>query len=240
VLERLVQVAIRAEPESEPRLPLSRERVLRAAVKIADQSGIESLTMRRLAEDLGAEAMSLYYHVANKEDVLDGIADAVVAEINDVVGAIDAPSAGANWKTAVRRRILTAREVLLRHPWAPRVFESRTNTSLAVLLYYDGLLALMRDGGFSYDTIHHALHALGSRALGFSQELFDPSGGTGSDASAAELQSMARQIPHLVGMLAEVAHDDPDSTLSWCDDQAEFEFGLDLVLDGLDKLREIG
>ncbi len=227
----------RAEPGSQPRLPLSRERVLRAAIRIADASGIESLTMRRLAEELGAEAMSLYYHVASKEDLLDGVADAIVAEINDVVGTIDVPAAGASWKTAVRRRILSARQVLLRHPWAPRVFETRTSTSPAVLLYYDGLLGLMRDGGFSYDLIHHALHALGSRALGFTQELFDPSGGTGDEEAAAALESMAGQIPHLVGMLMEVAHDDPDSTLGWCDDQTEFEFGLDLILDGLDTMR---
>ena len=227
----------RAEPASEPRLPLSRERVLRAAVKIADEGGIEALTMRRLAEDLGTEAMSLYYHVASKELVLDGIAELVVAEINDVVGMIDEPSAGARWKTAVRRRILAAREVLLRHPWAPRVFETRTSASPAVLLYFDGLLGLMRDGGFSYDLIHHAMHALGSRALGFTQELFDPSGGDGGDEADAELESMASQIPNLVGMLMEVAHDDPDSTLGWCDDQTEFEFGLDIVLDGLDKKR---
>ena len=227
----------RAEPASEPRLPLSRERVLRAAVKIADEGGIEALTMRRLAEDLGAEAMSLYYHVASKELVLDGIAELVVTEINDVVGMIDEPSAGARWKTAVRRRILAAREVLLRHPWAPRVFETRTSASPAVLLYFDGLLGLMRDGGFSYDLIHHAMHALGSRALGFSQELFDPGGGDGGDEAAAGLESMASQIPNLVGMLMEVAHDDPGSTLGWCDDQTEFEFGLDLILDGLDKKR---
>jgi AcrR family transcriptional regulator len=230
-------VVTRAEPGSQPRLPLSRERVLRTAIKIADQSGIESLTMRRLADELGAEAMSLYYYLASKEDLLDGIADAVVAEINDVVGAIEVPSAGANWKTAVRRRILSAREVLLRHPWAPRVFETRTSTSLAVLLYYDGLLRLMTDGGFSYDLIHHAMHALGSRALGFSQELFDPSAGT-SDEETAALEGMAGQIPHLVAMLMEVAHDDPDSTLGWCDDQTEFEFGLDLILDGLDQMRK--
>lgn len=228
----------RAEPGSQPRLPLSRERVLQAAIKIADSSGIESLTMRRLAEELGAEAMSLYYYLANKNDLLDGIADAVVAEINDVAGTIDAPSAGANWKTAVRRRILSAREVLLRHPWAPRVFETRTSTSQAVLLYYDGLLGLMRDGGFSYDLIHHALHALGSRALGFSQELFDPSAGTSDEETAAALEGMADKIPHLVAMFMEVAHDDPDSTLGWCDDQTEFEFGLDLILDGLDKMRK--
>ncbi len=212
--------------------------MLRAAIKVADSSGIESLTMRRLAEELGAEAMSLYYYVASKEDLLDGIGDAVVAEINEVVGTIDATSAGATWKTAVRQRILSAREVLLRHRWAPRVLETRTSTSLAALLYYDGLLRLMRDGGFSYDLIHHALHALGSRALGFTQELFDPSGGTGDEETAAMLESMASQIPHLVAMFMEVAHDDPGSTLGWCDDQTEFEFGLDLILDGLDTMRK--
>jgi len=228
----------RAEPGSQPRLPLSRERVLRAAVKIADSGGIEALTMRRLAEDLGAEAMSLYYHVANKEDVLDGIADTVVAEINDVVRKIDGPSTGVRWKAAVRRRILAAREVLLRHPWAPGVFETRTSTSPVVLLYYDGLLKLMRDGGLSYDLIHHALHALGSRALGFAREMFDPGRGTDGEQASAALESMADKIPHLAGMFTEVAHDDPDYTLGWCDDRAEFEFGLDLILDGLDRMRD--
>jgi AcrR family transcriptional regulator len=212
--------------------------VLRAAVKIADQNGIESLTMRRLADDLGAEAMSLYYYVASKEELLDGIADAVVAEINDAVAVIDVPAAGASWKAAVRQRILAAREVLLRHRWAPRILETRTSTSMSVLLYYDGLLRLMRNGGFSYDLIHHSLHALGSRALGFSQEMFDPSGGTSDEETAAALESMASQIPHLVAMFMEVAHDDPASTLGWCDDQTEFEFGLDLILDGLDEMRK--
>lgn len=229
-------VATRAEPGSAPRAPLSRERVLRAAIRIADESGIGSLTMRRVAEDLGAEAMSLYYHVASKDDLLDGIADAVVAEINDAVGALGVPSAGAPWKAAARQRILAARQVLLRHPWAPHVFETRTSTSLAVLHYYDGLVRLMRDGGFSWDLIHHATHALGSRALGFSQELFDPGSGS-TDDQAAALEGLASQIPYLAGMLMEVAHDDPDSTLGWCDDQTEFEFGLDVILDGLDRKR---
>ena len=233
-------VATRAEPGSVPRTPLSRERVLRAAIKIADESGLESLTMRRLAEDLGAEAMSLYYHVANKESLLDGIADAVIAEINEAVDALDVPSAGDAWKAAVRQRILTARTVLLRHRWAPRVLETRTSTGIAALLYIDGLLRLMRDGGFSYDQIHHALHALGSRALGFAQEMFEPSAGTTDEAGAAALAGLAEQIPHIVGMVMEVAHDDPDSTLGWCDDQTEFEFGLDIILDGLDRMREAG
>ena len=212
--------------------------MLRAAVDVADRGGIESLTMRRLAEELGAEAMSLYYHVANKEAVLDGIVDVVAQEINDAVDQIDVSATGAAWKAAARKRILAARQVLLRHPWAPRVLETRTTMSTAILRYHDGLVGLMRAGGFSYDQIHHAMHALGSRALGFTQELFDPSEGAGDDDAAAALESMADQVPHLAGMLMEIAHDDPDSTLGWCDDQTEFEFALDLILDGLDRIRE--
>ena len=236
--KEVMQVATQAESRSAPRIPLSRPRVLRAAVKVADQGGIESLTMRRLAEELGAEAMSLYYHVANKEDVLDGIVDVIAREINHVVDQIDAPSTGPQWKTAVRRRILSAREVLLRHPWAPVLFENRASTSQAIMRYYDGLLGLLRDGGFSYDLAHHALHVLGSRALGFAQELIDPGDAASGDEVTAGLDDMADQFPHLVGMLMEVAHDDPESTLGWCDDQTEFEFALDLILDGLDRARQ--
>jgi AcrR family transcriptional regulator len=212
--------------------------VLWAAVKVADDGGIESLTMRRLAEELGAEAMSLYYHVANKEDVLDGMIDVVAREINDVVDRIEAPSTGPEWKTAVRRRILSARQVLLRHPWAPGLLETRAGTSQAILRYYDGLVGLLRHGGFSYDLTHHALHVLGSRALGFAQELFEPGDTAGGEEATAALESMAGQFPHLTGMMIEVAHDDPDSTLGWCDDQTEFEFALDLILDGLDRTRQ--
>jgi AcrR family transcriptional regulator len=233
-----MRVATQAEPAPERRIPLSRERVLRAAVRVADERGIESLTMRRLAEELGSEAMSLYYHVTNKEDVLDGVVDLIAREINDVVDRIDVPSKGADWKKAVRQRILSARDVLLRHPWAPRVFETRTNMSPAVVRYHDGLVGLMRDGGFSFDLAHHALHALGSRALGFTQELFDPRGASGGPDSNAMLETLADEVPHLVAMMTEIAHDDPDSTLGWCDDQTEFEFALDLILDGLDRMRE--
>jgi AcrR family transcriptional regulator len=211
--------------------------VLEAAIKVADEGGLEAVTMRRLADEVGAEAMSLYYHVAKKDDILDGIVDVIVTEINEVVSRIDMPAAGANWKNAVRRRILAARQVLLRHPWAPQVLETRTTMSMPVLRYHDELLGLMREGGFSYGVAHHALHALGSRALGFSQELFDPGDSAGDDAATAP-DDLASQFPHLAGMLMEVAHDDPESTLGWCDDQTEFEFGLDLILDGLDRLRD--
>jgi AcrR family transcriptional regulator len=220
------------------RVPLSRERVLRAAVRVADESGIEAVTMRRLADELGAEAMSLYYHVANKEDILDGVVDVVATEINDVVDGLARPVTGAAWKAAARQRILAARQILLRHPWAPAVFETRSTVSPGILRYYDGLLGLMRDGGFTYDQAHHALHALGSKALGFSQELFTPAAGAGDNPDPAAMEAMAAMYPHLAGMMADIVHDDPDSTLGWCDDQAEFEFGLDLLLDGLERIRE--
>ena len=234
-----MSVVTQAEPAPQPRTPLSRDRVLRAAVGIADEQGIAALTMRRLADVVGAEAMSLYYHVSNKEALLDGVADVILREINDAVDRLDVPSNGPDWKKAVRQRILSAREVLLGHPWAPGVFESRTAASPELLRYHDGLIGLMRDGGFSNDLAHHALHALGSRALGFNQELFVPNTGPPSaEEATAGLESMAAQLPNLVGMLMEVAHEDPDSTLGWCDDQFEFEFGLDLILDGLDQLRQ--
>jgi AcrR family transcriptional regulator len=216
-----------------PRTPLSRDRVLRAAVEIADADGLEAVTMRRIGEALGAEAMSLYYHVANKNDLLDGIVDVLMDELTEAVGrdvVVD-----TDWKAALRHRILTARQIMLRHPWAPRLLESRRTMRPAVVLYHDRLVGLMRAGGFSYDLAHHALHALGSRALGFSQELFDPAAGAG-DESERMLEDYADRLPNLVGMLTEIAHDDPDNTLGWCDDQAEFEFALDLILDGLERL----
>lgn len=230
-------MSTQAGQEPEPRVPLSRQRVLQAAVRLADEGGIESLTMRRLADELSAEAMSLYYHVDNKEDVLDGMVDVVASEINEAVSQVSVPSKGAGWKPAVRQRALSARQVFLRHPWAPALFETRASASPAILQYLDGLVGLMRDGGFSFDQAHHALHALGSRAVGFSQELFNPGDSAGGEADTAAMQTMAGQLPNLVGMLMEIVHDDPGSTLGWCDDQTEFEFGLDIILDGLDRIR---
>ncbi|WP_285100778.1 TetR/AcrR family transcriptional regulator C-terminal domain-containing protein [Promicromonospora sp. MEB111] len=234
-----------------PRTTLTRARVLESAVALADRDGLGALTMRSLARELGIEAMSLYHHVASKEDLLDGVVDVVAAEIQDAVALLDplpddAPPSG--WKPAMRRQILTARAVLLRHPWASTVLETRTSFSLHIVRYCDSLLGLMRHGGFSWDLVHHAMHALGSRAFGFSQELFEPDGATAGsaagggaregadDEATALLQQMADQVPHMVEMLAEVAHDEPGATLGWCDDQTEFEFGLDLILDGLDRL----
>ena len=222
---------------TQARLPLSRERVMRAAVDVADAEGIAAVSMRRIGQELGVEAMSLYNHVAGKEALLDAMVDQVAAEILAAVTLPDAPDPAEDWRGALRARALAAREVMLRHRWAPGVLETRTTMSLDIVRYFDGVVAILRAGGFSNDLTHHSLHALGSRVIGFSQELFDPGDAAAGDASEELLAAMATQIPHLVAMLGEVAHDDPGSTLGWCDDQSEFEFGLDVVLDGLERRR---
>ncbi|WP_119697247.1 TetR/AcrR family transcriptional regulator C-terminal domain-containing protein [Microbacterium halotolerans] len=214
---------------------LSRERVLEVALALADRKGIDALTMRALAKELGIEAMSLYHYVAGKNDLLDGLAEAVAMEVESAV-ADQNPGSPREWKRTLRRRILTSREVMLRHRWAPGVFEGRASPSAAIVRYFDASIALMRFGGLSYDLVHHALHALGSRLLGFSQELFDPAGSADEDASQGMPAQMVADAPHIVEMVANIAHDDGETTLGRCDDQAEFEFGLDLVLDGLERV----
>lgn len=230
--------------ETATRDPVTRERIFATAVAIADSSGLAGVTMRTLARELGVEPMSLYYHVANKQALLDGVVDALMVELEERLGGFTVPAAGADWMPLLRARILTAREVLLRHPWAPSLLESRTTMQPRVVRYFDSVLGILVEGGFDYDQAHHALHALGSKVLGFDQELFAPAdagdpGADGSgDAAAAELMAqLAAEVPYLTAMLGQIAHDDPDSTLGWCDDQAEFEFGLDIVLEGLERRR---
>jgi AcrR family transcriptional regulator len=199
--------------------------------------------MRKLAQALGVEAMSLYHHVADKDEVLDCMVDVVLREINARVAEPGVPPGRteSNWKTAVRHRILTARDVLLSHPWAPGVIESRTTMSPTVMRYYDSLMQLLREGGVSVSLVHHAMHALGSRAMGFTQELFAPDSeadsGTGMDVAAIVRGQLADEFPYIteVAVIESSKHDER-STLGWCDDQVEFEFGLDLLLDGLEKL----
>jgi len=223
--------------DTRTRLPLSRERVLRGALALADERGIEALTMRSLGQELGVEAMSLYNHVDNKEAVLDGLVELVVAEVVEAVDEIEPLTDPADWKAITRRRILAAREVMLRHRWAPKVLESRTEMPAVLLRYYDGLLGLMFAGGFSADLAHHAMHAFGSRALGFTQELFEEADDVPAETVALMAQQMSAEYPSLGEMLKVVTHD-ADTTLGWCDDQFEFEFGLDLLLDGLERRRD--
>src|ERR1700730_2760714 len=137
-----MQVAIQPDPNAKPRAPLSRERVLRAAIALADKGGIASLTMRNLGQELGVEAMSLYNHVANKEDILDGIVDLVFSEIA-------LPSDRTGWKVGARRRAVSARHALLRHPWATSLMHSRANPGPASMRHHDSVLGNLRKAGFT-------------------------------------------------------------------------------------------
>lgn len=216
---------------AQPRVPLSRERVLGAAVALADESGVDSLRMRRIAQNLGVVPMALYKHVSNKDEMLDGMVDVVVGEI-------DLAPSGTDWKTAIRQRVLSARRVLLRHPWASRVIESRTNPTPAVLEYMDSTIGIFRAGGFSIDLTHHAMHAMGSRLLGFTQELFDDTADVGPELEAVMLQELAHKYPYITEIAMAITYDEGSVVGQGCDDQFEFEFALDLMLDGLERLRD--
>ncbi len=211
---------------------LNRDRVLRAAVALADASGIESLTMRKLGVELGIEAMSLYNHVANKVDLLDGMIDCVFEEI-------DLPTDGTDWKSAMRRRALSAREVLSRHPWATGLMESRTTPGPATLLHHDAVIGVLRSAGFSVPMVAHAYSLLDSYIYGFALQTpnlpFDTTADTTGDTAALAQGIMARfasgEYPHLTEFAVEhvlqpgYAYGD------------EFEYGLDLILDSLERER---
>ena len=208
---------------------LTRDRLLRVAVALADESGIEALSMRHLADELGVVPMALYKHVANKEALLDGMVDVVVGEI-------DPPAAG-DWRSALRGRVLSARRSLQRHPWAPGVIESRTSASPATLAYIDSTIATLRAGGFSPALVHHALHTIGSRLYGFTRDVLDDSPDPDPAAQAAVVRDVVARYPHIAEMVAAAFHDRASMVGRGCDDQFEFEFALDLLLDGLERLR---
>ena len=216
--------------EAPRRVTLSRDRVLRAAVALADDAGIEALSMRKLAEVLGVVPMALYKHVANKEELLDGMIDVVIGEI-------DPPVSGADWKGAVRQRILSARQALLRHRWASLVIESRTNPTPILLEYMNSMIGIFFESGFSVNLTHHLMHAIGSRILGFTQELFDDSK-PATAMPADVLREMARRYPHVAQIAGAASHDGETVVGPGCDDQFEFEFSLELLLDGIERLRD--
>src|SRR5262245_5927588 len=225
-------MATKIRETARAREPLTRERILGAAVALADEAGVEALSMRRLAQELGVVPMALYKHVANKDELLDGMIDVVVVEI-------DPPIEGADWKATMRARILSARRSLLRHPWASSVLESRGEPTPKVIGYIDTMMGLFLDGGFSIDLMHHAMHVMGSRILGFSQELFDDTSSMPAEEAAEVWTQMADVYPNIAKLIpvAIGTHDGP-VVGGGCDDQFEFEFALDLVLDGLERLRE--
>lgn len=226
------------EPARQGRIRLNRGRVLQAAVSLADEVGIEALSMRRLAQELDVVPMALYKHVANKEELLDGIVEVIVGEI-------DPPVRDTDWKVAVRMRVLSARRALQRHPWARQAIESRTRPTPVVLDYMDSFIGMFRDGGFSVDLTHHVMHAIGGRMWGFTQELFeDPASQTDApaevpEAAAAMLRQMAERYPNIMAVARSATHD--GSVVGrGCDDQFEFEFALDLLLDGFERLHARG
>jgi AcrR family transcriptional regulator len=213
-------------PSAAPRLPLTRERVLAAAVALADRGGIESLSMRKLAQELGVEAMSLYHHVANKDDILDGLVDVVFGEI-------DLPTGEDGWKAAMRRRAISAREALRRHPWATGLMESRPTPGAANLRHHDAVLGVLRGAGFSVELAAHAYSLLDSYIYGFAlQEAslpFHTPEEAAEVAQAIMAEFPASEYPHLT----EIAVD--HVLQPGYDYGNEYLFGLDLILDGLER-----
>jgi len=225
----------RTSPTVSRRTPLSHDRVIDHAMTIADSDGLEAVTMRRLAAALGVEAMSLYHHVRGKEMLLDGLVDRVASEIAKGISKLPRST---SWRTTLRRRVLAARTVMLRHRWAPGLIETRTSIPPSLFLHYEGVLGVMIEGGFSYHLAHRAMHALGSMTLGFVQELFSPASAGSATVTETQMAQIARSLPYTAAMVAAEMHAGGDSTLGWCDSQAEFEFTLDLLLDGLERKRK--
>jgi AcrR family transcriptional regulator len=208
------------------RAPLTRERVLAAAITVADENGITALTMRSLANALGVKPMALYHHVANKEEILDGIIDLVFAEI-------DLPRADGDWASAVRHRARSARRVLARHSWAIPLLESRTAPGPATLRQHDAMLGVLRSAGFSIPQAAQAYSLLDSYVYGFALTEaalpFDPD--TAPEVAEAILAHLSAQDhPHLAELVREYA------LQPGYDHGEEFDRGLDLILDSLERL----
>jgi AcrR family transcriptional regulator len=208
-------------------IPLSRERILRTAILLADRGGIESLSMRKIAQELGVQAMSLYNHVANKDDMLDGIVDIVVSEI-------EVPDLGVEWKTAMRRRANSAHAVLLRHPWATMPIVSRINVGPAMLRYIDATLGCLCEAGFSFEIVDRAWNAIDSHIYGFTlQELnFPIAAAEYAKAAQHYLPNIpAEKYPYMNRLTQHLIDGHYDGI-------ADFNFGLELILSGLDSDRE--
>jgi AcrR family transcriptional regulator len=218
---------IEATSTISPRTPLTKERVLHAAVELADRGGIEALSMRKLGQELGVEGMALYRHVRDKDDLLDGIVDVVMSQV-------DVPEKADDWKMALRQLSLAARDAMVRHPWAPAVLVTRPQPGPATLRHIDRILGLLEAGGFSIDLAHHALHVLGSRVFGFTQDPFNDADDVRPDpaTAVAQAQALAAVFPNVGRLALAATHEGP---LGGCDDDVEFAFGLDLILDGLER-----
>jgi AcrR family transcriptional regulator len=221
-------MATRTNPNAEARLPLSRERVLEAAIRLADTHGVEALTMRRLGQTLGVEAMSLYNHVANKEDILYGIAEIVFSEI-------ELPD-GDDWKAELRKSAISSHDVFRRHPWAPGVL-SPDRVSPARMQWMEAVLRTLREAGCSPELACHAYHAYDSHITGFTLWLANlPVTGQALRELAADfLQTIdTDRLPYVAEHIEQHTHPPREG------DKGAFAFGLDLLLDGLERMRDAG
>jgi len=223
-------MAIRETSGAEPRDRLSRERILRVAIADADAGGLEALTMRKLAVELGVAPMALYRHVENKDDLIDGMVDIVFSEV-------ELPLPGQKWKGAMRRRAISLRDVLLRHRWAIGLMESRANPGPANLRHHDAVIGCLRASGFDMAAVAHAYSVLDSYIYGFALTKMNLPFDRGDDV--AELaQTMldpfpADQYPNLEAFITEHA------MTPGYDYGDEFEPGLDLILESLKGSRAI-
>jgi AcrR family transcriptional regulator len=221
----------RAQPATETRAPLSKERVLHAAVALAARDGIESLTMRKLADELGVGAMSLYYYVPNKEQLIDGMVDIVFGEI-------EPPSTDVDWKTAMRRRAISTRDALNRNRWAVGLMEGRTTPGPASLRLREAILRCLREAGFSIEMTIQAYSVQDAYIYGFAlQEKGLPFESAEESTEVAEatlehVDELAEHFPYLAeivaGHVAKVGYDFTEA----------FEYGLELILDSLDQRRD--
>lgn len=205
---------------------LTRDAMVEAAIMFADERGLETLSMRKLAEELGVEAMSLYNHVTNKDDLLDGMVDAVIAEVAF-------PDRQSDWKAAMRRRAVSAHEMLLLHPWASMLIVSRINVGPAMLRYMDATIGCLQSAGFSYAMTDHAINALDSHIYGFTllKANFPLVASEYAQAAARFLPMLpAESFPHARALTEEVISGRHSGI-------NELTFGLDLILEGLERLR---
>ena len=221
-----------AETRRRRRAPLTRERVLRAALALADEGGIEALSMRNLGKRLGVEAMSLYNHVANKEDLVDGLVEIVFSEIEV------APPGELDWRTAMRQRAISVRTALNRHRWAVGLMEGRLNPGPATLRNHDAVMGCLREAGFPFrDAVHamsrHGRLRLRLRAAGEAPPVRRARPGLGGHGDPAPDVPEMADYPYLVEVATEMAK-------AGYDYATEFEFGLDLLLDGLERFRAGG
>ncbi len=208
--------------------PLSPERIVDTAIAMADRDGLDGLSMRKLGLELGVDPMSVYHHVVDKGTLLALMVDRVVAQI--------APVRQGPWSEALRGTILAARATMLHHPWAAKVLAGGTDATPAIIGHVDTILGILRGGGLSVGLAHHALHVLGSRILGFSQDLFDDAAEPRPDpaARAAQASVWAETLPNVAELALAADH---DGGLGGCDDDAEFLFALNLIIEGLDRRR---